>query len=44
MGEKISNYNLKNEKIKITHLPKGLYILSLFDNVGVKIQKKFKKN
>ncbi len=44
MGEKISNYNLKNEKIKITHLPKGLYILSLFDNVGDKIQKKFIKN
>jgi hypothetical protein len=44
MGEKISNYNLKNEKIKIAHLPKGLYILSLFDNVGDKIQKKFIKN
>jgi 5S rRNA maturation endonuclease (ribonuclease M5) len=44
MGEKINNYNLKNEKIKIAHLPKGLYILSLFDNVGDKIQKKFIKN
>jgi len=44
MGKKISDYNLKNKRIKIAHLPKGLYVLSLFDNIGVKIQKKFIKN
>ena len=44
MGKKISDHNLKNERIKIAHLPKGLYVLSLFDNIGVKIQKKFIKN
>ena len=44
MGKKISDYNLKNERIKIAHLPKGLYVLYLFDNIGVKIQKKFIKN
>ena len=44
MGKKIRNYTLKNERIKIAHFPKGLYVLSLFDNIGLKIQKKFIKN